>query len=99
LKRRAVIFSPEARSDLLRLYDWIAESAGARVAIGYIDRLESYCLGLDLASVRGHRRDDIRAGLRIIGFEKRVTIAFTVGDDDATILRLFYGGQDWGATL
>jgi toxin ParE1/3/4 len=35
----------------------------------------------------------------MVGFEKRVTIAFTIGDDDATILRLFYGGQDWEATL
>jgi toxin ParE1/3/4 len=95
MKRRTVGFSPEAQNDLLRLYDWIAVAAGAYVAIGYMDRLEAYCLGFEFASERGHRRDDIATGMRIIGFEKRVTIAFIVGNDEVTILRVFYGGQDW----
>ena len=40
-------------------------------------------------------RDDVRAGLRIVSFERRVTVAFEVEEDRATILRLFYGGRDW----
>jgi toxin ParE1/3/4 len=99
MKRRAVVLSPEAQGDLLRLYDWIAGVAGSTVAIRYIDRLEGCCLRLDTASERGRRRDDICAGLRIIGFEKRVTIAFTIEEDNVTILRLFYGGQDWESAL
>lgn len=95
MKSRAVIFSPEARNDILRMYDQIADRAGMSVALGYIERLETYCLRLDLASERGSRRDDIRAGLRIVGFERRVTIAFSVDENVATILRLFYGGQNW----
>ena len=47
------------------------------------------------AAERGHRRDDIRPGLRIIGFERRVTIAFMVQDQRATFLRIFYGGRNW----
>ena len=35
------------------------------------------------------------SGLRIIGFERRITIAFTVDDSQVTILRVFYGGKDW----
>lgn len=66
-------------------------------AIAYIERLEATCLGFSAASERGHRRDDIREGLRITGFEKRVTIAFTVDETRVTILRLFYGGRDWEA--
>lgn len=95
MKSRAVIFSPEARNDILRMYDQIADRAGMSVALGYIERLEAYCLRLDLASERGSRRDDIRAGLRIVGFERRVTVAFSVDENVATILRLFYGGRDW----
>ena len=95
MKTRAVIFSPDARRDLLRLYDWIAERAGEEIALGYTDRLESYCLRFEVASNRGRRRDDIRPGLRIIGFERRVTIAFVVEADAVIILRLDYGGQDW----
>ena len=63
--------------------------------MSYIDRIESYCLGFDLASERSHRCDDISPGLRIVGFERRLTIAFAVDDDCVTILRLFYGGQNW----
>lgn len=99
MRKRAVVFSPEARDDLLALYDWIAERGGARVAMSYIDRLEAYCLSFDFASERGSCRDDVREGLRIVGFERRITIAFTVGEHDVTILRLFSGGQSWEAFL
>ena len=40
-------------------------------------------------------RDDLRPGLRITGFRRRVTVAFSVDEDRVMILRLFYGGQDW----
>lgn len=99
MKRRRVVFSPEARNDLFEIYDWIAEKASPQNAISYIDRIEAYCLGFELASERGHRRDEISPGLRIVGFERRVTIAFAVDDDRVTILRLFYGGQNWEEKL
>jgi toxin ParE1/3/4 len=95
VRRREVVFAPEARDDLWRLYEAIATAAGASVALAYIERIEAYCLGFDLASERGHRRDDIRPGLRIVGFERRVTITFSVDNGRVTILRVFYGGQDW----
>lgn len=95
MKQRDVIFAPEARTDLLELYEWISAKASPEVAMTYIDRIERYCSGFDLASERGQARDDIRTGLRVIGFERRVTIAFTVSDQTVTILRLFYGGQNW----
>ena len=67
MKRRRVAFTPEARNDLFEIYDWIAAKASAQIAISYIERLETYCLGFELASERGHRRDDISLGLRIVG--------------------------------
>jgi toxin ParE1/3/4 len=95
LKRRTVTFTPEARNDLLHLGDWIAERAGVDVALNYIERLEAYCAGFETAGERGQQRDDIRPGLRVVGFERRVAIAFTVSDIEVTILRLYYGGQNW----
>lgn len=95
MKARQVIFAPEARDDLFELYDWIAVAASPSIALSYIERIESFCLGFTHASERGTRRDDIRPGLRIAGFERRVSIAFTVDDERVTILRLFYGGRDW----
>lgn len=95
MKRREVIFAPEALDDLLKLYEWIADRAGSSVAIKSISRIEAYCLGFDIAAERGVRRDDIRSGLRTVGFERRITVAFTVDGNVVTVLRLFYGGQDW----
>jgi toxin ParE1/3/4 len=31
----------------------------------------------------------------ILGFERRITVAFTVSAERVTILRLFYGGRNW----
>ena len=99
MRERPVDFAPEALDDLIQLYDWIADAASPETAIRYIDRLKAYCRGMGHASERGHKRDDIRPGLRIAGFQRRVTIAFTVTEARVTILRLFYGGRDWQALI
>lgn len=97
--RRRVVLSPEARANLLDLYDWIAEQASPEIALAYIKRLEAYVHSFDVASERGTRRDEIRQGLRTVGFERRVTIAFNVIDGQVVILGFFYGGQNWQGIL
>ena len=77
VRKREVVLSPEAQADLLGLYDCIAEHSGRARAIAYIGRIEKYCLGFELLGERGTRRDDIRSGLRIVGFERRVTNRFS----------------------
>lgn len=99
MKERNVVFSPEASQDLLSLYDWITNAAGHQTAINYLERLERYCNGFSLAAERGTLRSDIRANLRVVGFERNITIAFSVDDNDVTILRLFYRGKDWESEL
>jgi len=92
--KRQVIFAPEARDDLLSLYSYIAAQSGPLTALGYIDRIEEYCRGFDLASERGAIRNDIRPGLRTVGFERRITISFHVATETVTIERIFYAGRD-----
>ena len=99
MRKRIVEISQDARADLIALYDWIAEATSPAIALSYIERLESYCRGFDLASERGHLREDVRPGLRIVGFERRVTIAFTVENDRVIILRIFYGGRNWSELM
>ena len=65
------------------------------MAFAYVERCKAFCLKLDQASERGQVRDDLRRGLRITGFKRRVTVAFSVDEDRVEVLRLFYGGQDW----
>lgn len=99
MKERRVVFSPEAQTDLETIYDFIADAATPTVALNYLERLEGYCAGMAPGSERGHRRDDVRPGLRIVGFERRITIAFTISTEDVTILRIFYAGRDWEKEL
>ena len=99
MRLRRVSILPEAQRDLLDLYQQIAEVAGEHIALDYAERIKQFCEKLDLASERGHRRDDIVPGLRILGYRGRVTIAFTVEDNFVLIHRIFYGGRDWEAEL
>ena len=39
-------------------------------------------------------RNDRFPGLRLVGFERRVTVAFHVGPDTVTFLRILYCGRD-----
>ena len=44
---------------------------------------------------RGRRRDDILPGLRTIGFERRVTIAFRVLKTQVEIVTIAYAGRNF----
>lgn len=89
-----VVFSPEAETDLIELYLYIAERAGDTQAMAYVERLERYCKGFEEFPERGTSRDDLFPGLRGVGFERRVSIAFHVHADTVTFDRLLYGGRD-----
>ena len=94
-----VVFAPEARDDLIQLYLYIAEQAGDARALGYIERIESYCRGFADFPERGTRRDDLLPGLRVTGFGRRVTIAFGIQAATVTVYRILYGGRDLAALL
>jgi toxin ParE1/3/4 len=58
-----------------------------------------YCENLQTFPNRGTRRDDLRPGLRTLGFRRRVTILFEVTNDTVNIIGVYYGGQDYQAAL
>lgn len=99
MKPREVIYAPEAGDDLDWIYNVIADATNPVTANRYDRRIRAFCERLDVGSHRGALRGDIRADLRIVGFERRVTIAFAVDETRVVILRLFYGGADWEKTL
>ena len=86
----------EAETDL-RLHNQglVDQGASPSTARGYVNRIIDYVNGFDLFPKRGSVRNEIRQGLRIVGFERRVSIAFLVEDDtqEVVILRILYGGQ------
>ncbi len=96
----SVRFRPAAERDLRKLYAYIRGASGSpNVAIGYIRRIRAFCDGLSFFPERGRKRDDIRPGLQIIGFERRVAIVFMFSGDVVLIGRIFYGGRDYVTLL
>jgi len=99
-----VVFSPEAEEQLAALYRYIADAASPATARRYTEAIVSYCESLDRFPQRGHQRNDIRPGLRITHYKRRVVIAFDVENDGSgntlvSILGIFYGGRDYETLL
>jgi toxin ParE1/3/4 len=86
-----VILTPLAERQIDSLHAFIAGRSGESRADGYISRIIAFCMGLG----RGQRREDLLPGLRTIGFERRITIAFVVTPEAVLIEGIFYGGQDF----
>ena len=66
-------------------------------ADGYVGGIVDFCNGLSTFPLRGTQRDDLLSGLRVTGFERRVTIAFIVTAEAVLIEGIFYGGRDFEA--
>jgi len=94
-----VIFTPLAQRQLEKLHEDITADANEERADGYISRIVDYCNGFATFPRRGTQRDDVLPGLRVTGFERRVTIAFVVTADAVLIEGVFYGGQDFEAAF
>ena len=94
-----VILTPLAERQIDKLHEYITEHASEERADGYVSRIVDYCNGLVPFPERGTKRDDILPGLRVTGFERRVTIAFIVTADAVLIEGIFYGGQDFEAAF
>ena len=92
-----IAFTPLAERQTDRLHGYISQRAGEARADAYVGRIVAYCMGLATFPERGTRRDDLIPGLRTIGFERRVTIAFLVTADAVFIEGIYYRGQDFDA--
>ena len=97
---RRVVYSPRAERHLIDLYDWIARESGfPDRAEAYVSALMDRCDALADFPMVGRARDDIRPGLRTVGFRRRAVIAFTVIDERVEVLGIYYGGRGHGALL
>ncbi len=95
MKNRTVSFDDTAEWDIDDLYRWIAKQSGTVIADGYLDRIVDHCEQLRHFPERGRNREDLSPGLRTIGFERRVTIAFRITADDVRIVRVLYAGRQF----
>lgn len=97
----SVFFAPEAEDQLVALYRFIADAGAPDIAKRYTDAVINFCESLNSFPIRGVVRDDLRPGLRITNYKKRLVVAFAI--DSVTkrisILGLYYGGQDYEGIL
>ena len=94
MKRYRVGYEPEARADLDDIYTWIAREGGVQIADGFIFRLRTFCDGLEHSPLRVPIRNDLKLGVRMVAFEKSVTVAFLVSGDRVDIVRFLYRGRN-----
>jgi toxin ParE1/3/4 len=90
-----------AENDLAKLLVYIAKRSGSpERAINYIRRIHARCEILLTFPDEGRHRDDLRPGIMIVGFERRVVIAYKLlPSGDIEIGRIFYGGRNYEALL
>lgn len=94
-----IAFTPEAESQLAELYRYLAVSASPEIARNYTDAIVTHCEKLRTLPHRGAGRDDVRPGLRITVYRKRVVIAFMVEEPLVSIIGVYYGGRDYETAL
>jgi toxin ParE1/3/4 len=89
---RRLLLRPRARQDLNRIYDFIADFAGASSAGRITTQIETHCRKLLAWPRRGAPHPELREGLRTIPCGKAV-IAYLVDGQVIDIVRIRYGGQ------
>lgn len=96
---RRVQFSDFSQADLERIYRYIAEQSSPERALSFTSAIHAHCMGLRTFPFRGASRDDIRPGLRILPFRRRVIIAYHVDGTTVFIDNILYGGRDLPSAL
>jgi toxin ParE1/3/4 len=94
-----VSFRTEAIEQLEELHDYIAGTGSTSNAANFTDAILAFCETLADFPLLGASRDDIRPGLRTIGFRRRVVVAFAILGEAVTIVGIFYGGRDHDSLL
>ena len=95
--RYRVVFSPEARDQLVELEARITEAGAPLTAARYVEAIVTFCEQLEHFPDRGVRRDDLLSGLRVTHYRGRAVIAYRVTSDTVAVLGIYYGGQDYAA--
>lgn len=96
MKRYLVRLAPEAEADLVGLHAFIVERSGSAVtADRYLERIDEFLASFDVFPERGTVRNELRPGLRLVGFERSVSMAFIVENDDVVVLRILPGGEEF----
>lgn len=96
---RRVVLSRTALTDLAKIARWISEAGAPQTARRYVQRIKARLASLTDAPRAGRAFDADGSELRVIGFERRIMIAYRVEKTRIIVTRVFYGGQNWERAL
>ncbi|MDP2125788.1 MAG: type II toxin-antitoxin system RelE/ParE family toxin [Pseudohongiella sp.] len=88
----AIYFTPKAQSDLIAIWEYIAED-NESVADAYISRIQTVCSLLESQPVMGVEREILTEKLRLMPFDK-YNIYYLTHNPDVTIIRIRHSAQD-----
>jgi toxin ParE1/3/4 len=91
---RRVVFSPRAERHLENLHRYVRADASPARADLVVSRLVAACESLSDLPERGATRDDLFPGLRVMGYRRQATIAFTIEPATVTIQGVLWRGRD-----
>lgn len=94
-----LVITPEARDQLIAIYDYITEAASPEIAKRFTDGIVDHLSVLIEHPHIGTPRDDLRPGLRTLPHRRRVIMAFLVDEEAVVVIGFYYGGQDFEAML
>lgn len=94
---RRLVFSPDAKGDLLDIAAYIAGDNPER-AYSFVAELEAQCARLLDFPMRGQLRPELAAQLRSIPCGRYI-IFFTPASDTLPVERILHGARDIGTTF
>lgn len=96
MKDFRIVWQSDARSDLIAIYNWIADATDPETALGFINAIKDHTERLATFPMRGRPREDIGPGIRTVPFRRRTLIAYRVHARSVEILRVAYAGRQLG---
>lgn len=94
----SIVYADAAKDDITDIAGYIDEKAGAIVAARFIDRIIATVESLSRMPHRHRERDELGAGLRVIGF-RRYLIFYRIDGNVVSIIRVLHGARNITAKL
>jgi toxin ParE1/3/4 len=89
-----------ALKDLALIRDFIKFNSGSTIVAERVaNRIVDRCERIGRIPFGGRPHGDTEPMVRTVPFEDKAVIAYRVVGPDVDILRIFYGGRDWGSIL
>jgi toxin ParE1/3/4 len=93
-RRRSILWSPEAATDLADIWSFYREVAGLQAAESRVRAIGNACMTLNEHPLVGRARDEVRPGLRSLLVSPHV-VFYRVNEGIPQIIRILDGRRDF----